>query len=202
MYNAIGVPDASLAGALAVAIRAIERAGIQAGWRNCVVVDRPSNSASDPCEDLLASNEVVVRMVPAPASGPGLSSIPADTLGFSYVDSDAASGVLATVYGDRVLTMATRAKADFPRLLGNTIAHEIGHMLLGTPAHASAGLMRAVWVDAELERYVDRDWMFSKAEAGAMRRNLAARRRMHARPGVVTAEGGRQAESDGDAGRR
>jgi len=202
VYNAIGIPEASLARALPVAVKAIERAGIQAGWRNCVVGGHPTASASDPCEDLLDGDEVVVRIISAPTSGPGLSTIPADTLGFSYVDSDAASGVLATVYADRVLTMAARAGGDFPRLLGNTIAHEVGHLLLGTPAHASTGLMRALWADAEVERYVDHDWTFSKAEASAMRRNLAARRRMNTRPGLVTADGGARTESDADADRR
>ena len=59
---------------------------------------------------------------------------------------------------------------DEGELLGRAIAHEIGHMLIGTPAHARVGLMRAVWVDAASCAAVrPLDWMFSGREGAELR---------------------------------
>jgi hypothetical protein len=66
--------------------------------------------------------------------------------------------------------MARVGGVDGAILLARAIAHEIGHLLMGTTQHASNGLMRAVWSQAELRRKAAADWEFSKAEAQAMRR--------------------------------
>ena len=44
------------------------------------------------------------------------------------------------------------------------IAHEIGHLLLGTTRHARYGVMRALWLTTELRRDQPLDWMFSGRE--------------------------------------
>ena len=38
------------------------------------------------------------------------------------------------------------------RILGNTMAHEVGHLLLGTNAHSQMGIMRPKWQGQELRR--------------------------------------------------
>ena len=81
-------------------------------------------------------------------------------------------GLVATVYVDRVNAVAYVGGVDSAILLARAIAHEIGHLLMGTTQHASNGLMRAVWSQAELRRQMAADWQFSKAEAQAMRRAL------------------------------
>jgi hypothetical protein len=72
------------------------------------------------------------------------------------LDTSTHSAVLATIYVERVRWLARSARADVETLLGRTIAHELGHLLLATNAHGSHGLMRAVWSAAEVRG--DRDW--------------------------------------------
>jgi hypothetical protein len=98
------------------------------------------------------------------------------TLGESLIDVSERRGTLATVYGNRIEATAALASSDAGVLLGRTMAHEIGHLLLGTRSHSRRGLMRALWTDDELRRDERRDWTLSHAEGAAMRRRLASLR--------------------------
>jgi hypothetical protein len=53
------------------------------------------------------------------------------------------------------------------------IAHEVGHLLLGSGYHGEAGVMRAEWPDTVLNREDD-EWRFSLLEAARMQRVLAS----------------------------
>jgi hypothetical protein len=82
---------------------------------------------------------------------------------------DSGRGVLATVFLDLVEPVARRNGADVNEVLGRAIAHEIGHLLLGTSSHSAAGLMRAIWTDRELGRNDPRDWLFGTGEGALLR---------------------------------
>src|SRR5262249_54227570 len=84
----------------------------------------------------------------------------------------AGAGTLATIYADRVAWLAGEAGADMPTLLGFAIAHEIGHLPLGTNAHSGTGLMRALWSRAQLRRNDTADWLFGRSEAARMRSSV------------------------------
>lgn len=57
---------------------------------------------------------------------------------------------------------------DVSALLGRAIAHEIGHLLLGTADHPTGGLMRALWSQDELRGLKPSHWRFSSGEAARM----------------------------------
>jgi len=71
--------------------------------------------------------------------------------------------------------MARDAGIDSAELLGRTMAHEVGHLLLGTNQHGPHGLMRASWSGADLRRNRATQWLFDGQEAEAMRQGLARR---------------------------
>jgi hypothetical protein len=146
------------------------RAGIQAFWLECALPG--AVTADDPCTRPPGSNELVVRIL---AAGSADRRPHVDTLGFAFVDVSAGSGSLATVYADRVAVMARDAGIDAAELLGRAMAHEVGHLLLGTNQHASHGLMRASWSGADLRRNRATQWLFGGEEAEAMRKGLANR---------------------------
>jgi hypothetical protein len=78
-------------------------------------------------------------------------------------------GVLATVYVDCVASLATAARADVAVLLGRLAAHELGHLMMRTSAHARSGLMRPNWTPDEIRRNRPADWAFTAADVAAMR---------------------------------
>jgi hypothetical protein len=98
-------------------------------------------------------------------------------LGDAMIDTRTGTGVLATIYIDRVEWLADQAGADRRALLGRAIAHELGHLMLATTTHGPVGLMRAFWSHDEVRRGQRRDWSFAPTELAAMRRRAEARER-------------------------
>ena len=73
------------------------------------------------------------------------------------------------------------------------MAHEIGHLLLGTNAHSGTGLMREIWTLAELTRNRAQDWIFSGAQRETLREARLLGRRVTTaatRSGHASAAGG------------
>jgi hypothetical protein len=93
------------------------------------------------------------------------------------LDREQQGGALMTVDLFPVRTIAEQAAADFATVLGRAIAHEIGHLLLGTPDHPKEGLMRARWLQDELRGVRPAHWGFSTREAAQMRHGLAIKAR-------------------------
>lgn len=174
-YSIVNVPASDRAAATQVAANILHAAGIDVRWMDCN--DRASADRSatrDVCLTPPHPDEVIVRLVAAPASGRRPAS---DSLGDAYVDTAAATGSLATVYVDRVAMMARTAGVDTGTLLGRVVAHEIGHLLLGTASHRPSGLMRAEWSTTLLQRQMSNDWRLSKLDAANAREGVLRRAR-------------------------
>jgi len=145
LYDGVGSSTRTIAAAEAEAAALLKGAGVDVTlWRDC----------STGCTDTTKPGEVLVRIVHAPAAAA------AGVLGCALIDVRTGSGTLATIYGDRVTLVAERTGVDEATLLGRAVAHEIGHLLLGTAQHTDAGLMRAFWSDLELQRGSAADWTF------------------------------------------
>ena len=157
-YDAAGVSPRTLQQAHASAAIVLAAAGIRPIWRPC----RAAGCISRP-----KAHELEIRIVNATRlSQPG-------ALGFAAVDVVQHAGTLATIYVDRVDALAAQTGVERGSLLGRAMAHEIGHLILGTASHSPFGLMRATWTAPELRRDVPLDWMFSTREAAEMRRRLS-----------------------------
>jgi hypothetical protein len=159
-YDSVGVAPADMDRARASVGAILASIGIEPIWPPC---------HETICTGPVKPHEVMVRIV---RSGP--QSVEG-SLGYSVVDVSRHTGSLATIYDDRVHALAEQAGVDPGLLLGRVMAHEIGHILLGTSSHARSGLMRAVWASGELRRDLKSDWVFSGREAADLRRRLVAR---------------------------
>jgi hypothetical protein len=173
VYNHVGLSRSSLATALQFAGDVLRGADIEPTWRTCRLSNAASRSLRDRCDDPLRPTELMVRLVVVPRVTTGLSGF---SLGFSYVDSQAHAGILSTVFADRVQAAAHLAGIERALLLGRTVAHEIGHLLMGATAHTDHGLMQQDWSLAFLQRATPLDWRFSDEETTRMGRGLLARR--------------------------
>lgn len=145
VYDSVVSSTSTIVAAEAGAAAILKGAGVDVtSWRDC----------STGCTDTVQPGEILVRILHAPAAAAG------GVLGCALIDVRTGSGTLATIYGDRVRLVAERTGVDEATLLGRAVAHEIGHLLLGTSQHTDAGLMRAYWSDRELQRGSAEDWTF------------------------------------------
>ena len=158
-YDNFGVAAEEMTTARALASVILTGAGVEVVWRDC----------SAGCADAPGPADVLVRIVPAP------EAVVAESLGCALVDLQQRSGTLATVYADRIQTLAFRTGVAAGTLLGRAIAHEIGHLLLGTTGHSAAGLMRGLWSDRDLKRDEAADWTFSRDDVARIEQGLALR---------------------------
>jgi len=145
---------------LAEADKVLRPALVTVLWRPCSGADR-----SAACDRPPVRSELLVRIVRHRAVRPGVTTV----LGNAFVASGR-GGVLATVYVDEVEDLARAAGLDPALLLGRATAHEIGHLLMRTSAHARFGLMRDTWTVQEIHRNQPLDWMFTAGDVVAMRR--------------------------------
>ncbi len=159
IYNTAQVAAGIRTAALTAAARALVASGIDVVWTDC--------DASDACGMVPTPGELVVRLVRS--AGVERDS-PASVLGQASIDTGEGSGVLATIFVNRVERMAALADVGVAVLLGRAIAHEVGHLLLATNSHSARGLMRARWSSSDLRRNDAADWMLTKEDAAAIRR--------------------------------
>ena len=153
VYDVTGMADVDRRDALEVARDALAAANVHAVFRDCA----STAAKGDPCDTPPEQGERIVRIMNAPANLPaGMGT----SLGNALVDSGTNTGVLATVYADRI-TRVSAGQTDRQLLLGRVVAHEIGHLLLGVTAHSNSGLMREFWSDLQVRRNESSDWAFS-----------------------------------------
>jgi hypothetical protein len=154
--------------ALSAAATVLGEAGIAPDWLPCG--GPASEGDAGRCGIRLGRGELAVRLLRLPVPDGYTGQLP---LGHSLVDPHRRTGALATIYLDRVEWLARASRTDAGLLLGRAIAHEIGHLLLGTTEHAATGVMRAVW-SADALRLEAEDWRFTRAHGARMRAALRA----------------------------
>lgn len=179
LYNTAGIPTPELAAARNAAASILREIWPDVAFRHCGrpvspdVAAHPRTGAPsapdrpiDPCADTLKPSEVVVRVINAPAFN---ATLHPDAYGVTYVVHETNRGWLATVFPDRIGQASARVGVDRGTLLGLVMAHEVGHLLLGSRYHGDTGLMVAEWPDELLARKSEQ-WRFTTFEAARMRR--------------------------------
>jgi hypothetical protein len=97
------------------------------------------------------------------------------------------AAIAATRWADRPIEQWPRAfqQAVVGRALGRVLAHEIGHFLLASRAHAAAGLMRAAFDGRQLAQPGREDFQVSARELPRLRARVAGLARPEALAEVV-----------------
>lgn len=166
VYDVFGATPEELSRAQAALETALDAADVNVRWRRC------HRESVDPCHDRLAANELVIRLMRSPIVDLRISPL---ALGYSSLQTADQRGTLATIYLDRVRSLAQRAHWPAGDLLGNAIAHELGHLLLGTNAHAEGGLMRPHWTASATHHSEPADWRFLTDESTQIRDAVSGR---------------------------
>jgi hypothetical protein len=143
LYNSAHAPETVIRSAIEQSTWSFRAKGIRTVW------EQPATeSLEDQGTDMTSAYHqpdprryVVVRLI---------SRMPASVLpgAIGYALPFAHTGAHVVVYYDRVQALSARVNTESYIILGYAMAHEIGHVLLGSSEHSEAGLMQARWTPA------------------------------------------------------
>lgn len=167
VYNRAGVSPETLSKAMAEAQRIFVREGIEIQWLNCPVIAADEHRVPE-CLEAWRPTEVALRILPGWSPRYG-----GKELGYSLPSAD--GGALANIYYKRIQQLAARQLGSETCILGEGIAHELGHLLLLGISHSSSGIMRAEWTVSDLDAAASGRLLFSSAQATAIRDEVRRR---------------------------
>jgi len=155
------------------AMQILRRAGIDTTWVDCPLA-AAGGQLHPVCQEDLAPTDISLRILPRSMSVH--SPFRDNTLGFVGLSSEGERGSMASIFYFGVQGLARMGDIPEHRILGHTIAHEIGHLLLRTIGHTSSGIMRVTWGRKDLKCLNMEGLFFTVAEAEVMRVEVEARR--------------------------
>ncbi len=128
VHNVAKVAEPVLAEAETEANQIFSNAGVDLKWMEC------------PCSQNAGPTDLMLGIIPR-LFGSMKSNFGDGDLGFA--PSSEEGGVLATIFFHRIGALSRGGSAA--PILGNAIAHELGHLLLGPKAHSPTGIMTPHW---------------------------------------------------------
>jgi len=109
-----------------------------------------------------------VRRKPAPVTNLGSGSKQLPPV-LPVTAKNALHEVSCVIGGEGQQALQTSDDVDLAGILGSVMAHEIGHMLLGSHAHAISGIMRGHWESSELHQIAMGTLLFLPLQEQRMR---------------------------------
>jgi len=157
-----------LAQAEEVAGKILQKSGVEPIWLNCI--PRGESATHRPVFSCAArSTETFLRVNIVDWFPPELKNVSSEALGLSILPSEAKSGRFAYISMPRVKQFASEEEIPPSMLLGIVLAHEIGHLLLGTGPHLPAELMAAGITRTALTRAREGLLLFGPSESVRLR---------------------------------
>jgi hypothetical protein len=170
VYDYVYMDRPGLLAAEREAAAILAQAGVKVRWVDCPTSHAELDSYAA-CQSAWQANDFVLRLLPNTMLD---SWAPwQDALGVAY-EGDGPPAYVASVFYDRVHSLCQGGRAPLPVLLGRAMAHEIGHLLLGTHSHSSTGIMRARWFGEDLS-LAGAHLMFTAEQSRQIKRRLAER---------------------------
>jgi hypothetical protein len=166
VHNDAGIPFGILLQAESEASRIFRQSGLEIRWLNCTIPQSVPESPSE-CAAADFPRHLQLRIVKRSLN------LDERAMGISYL-SDDGTGCYADLFFDRAQLIHEISHISVAAILGHGVAHEIGHLLLGTNSHAPTGLMRARWQPADLADASQARLLFSRLESQEMRNKLSA----------------------------
>lgn len=131
------VPEKTLADGQKVAEQILAKAGVGISWVRCPA--GRIREIGDRCRQALGPTEFSLQMLQRRPR-----NLRGDTAGFAVVSpgEEKRAGYAGITY-PTVEETANTFEVDVRIVLGAVVAHELGHLLLGSNAHSPGGIMRA-----------------------------------------------------------
>jgi hypothetical protein len=136
--------------------------GIEIQWTGC--------GAELDSEDARTRPDFIIRVrVGGHINKTGPVSL--EAMGRAFMNEDGAGHMVDVYYGAIQQLTALYPVADRDQVLGCTMVHELGHLLIGA-GHRPTGIMRAAWSEGELTAISRRHLKFNDAERAAILKKL------------------------------
>jgi hypothetical protein len=169
LYNYAHASARTLAGTEREAGRILKEAGVETAWLDCPT-EHLAIAAPEPCRKSPEPAELVLRILPSATKN-----------GFrDTVFGCAILPAYASVYYDRAALLAGSDDAEFelPTILGFAMAHELGHLLLGSNSHSESGIMQGQWGRKQIQQALMGRELFTAEQAGRLRAQARLRARL------------------------
>ena len=169
VYNQAHASPGVLSTAEHEAGRILGAAGVRVIWLECPmrsITAGPGGSCLRPLEP----TDIMLRVLVPPAQ----HSLKTDVFGFAI------RPILASVYYDFAARLDLTGHTEFDTriVLGCVIAHELGHLLLGTNSHSRDGIMQSAWRREQVQRVMQGSLLFTAEQAKLIQANVRARKEL------------------------
>jgi hypothetical protein len=182
VHNHAGVSANTLAQAERTASLIFQQAGVDVDWANC---DRPAGEGQIAPSCHVTEFPRHLQLSIARRS----KNLTESVLGVSFLAEDG-SGCYSDVFLEPTEELHEKLHViNLGTLLGYVMAHEIGHLLLGTNSHSEAGIMRPQWNGRDLANASKGELHFTQAQGQTMRARVAASSWRNERVIITTASG-------------
>jgi hypothetical protein len=166
VYNDSDAPEQTVLKAEGIATRIFRETGVDMDW-----IDAARHSGKTACAGgPAAGTSLILRIIPKPLT------LTDTVFGVAFLSEDG-SGRYADVFYAPLQKLSGVRQVDASILLAHVVAHEIGHLLLGSNAHAHLGVMRSHWESGDLLRAAMGGLLFTSDESRRMRGRLLSRTR-------------------------
>jgi hypothetical protein len=164
VHDYADVPTVLLAAAEDQAREIFRHAGLETAWLNCSPKLELEKLEPGSC---YFSDTTHLTLKISPHAMNAQFRNRNDVLGTAYPDEKGA-GYFAYVFYDRIQELAQRRRLGHA-LLADVMAHEIGHLLLGSTSHSASGIMCAHWNYEQLRNVSEGAMAFVPGQSRIMR---------------------------------
>jgi len=165
VYNYAQVRASTLGHAKQTAWEIFRQAGVEVLWRDCPAVfgmDLREGGAQPP----VGKEDLILKIVPRFEPGPTRTR--KERLGLSFANT--------AMISFQALQDETASGDAMPEeILGAAIAHELGHVLLGSDSHSAKGIMRPHWKGEDFARGPQGGLAFTPEQAQVIRTEASRR---------------------------
>ncbi len=170
VYNYAQIPTWTLARTQKQVAEFFLRAGIQLQWADCTPSSRNAPNP-EPCVWTPTPSDLVLKIVPRFGT---------KSEGLRDAVFGLATGSQVIIISERTEEIARSGEATYPLVLGITIAHELGHALLGPNSHSENGIMRPRLLGIDFKKAQSKTLAFTPEQAEQMRHNITQRNSLQA----------------------
>jgi hypothetical protein len=167
VFNSSPISSSTIERAESEAGHVLRDAGVAVIWMNCPQ-DAQHEASLAHCSEASFPSHLHLRIARASRG------LKATTVGISFV-AEGGKGCYADLFHEPIRQLQEETHVSPSVILGHAMAHELGHLLLGTNSHSSSGLMRAHWTDEDLAKASKGNLRFSQEQSLSITNRLARR---------------------------